>query len=238
MCLIYGNHYLNDLSKQGPIIGFTLVKSNQQVIGYSEVERLASANSITLRTGCFCNPGECHQLLKLSPSDVKSHLSEGHVCWDENDIIKGKSTGAIRISLGYMNTFEDCYRFIDFLKKYFIEKTPNTLLSSQLNAVTVNDDFHISKITLYPIKSCAGFSVNEWEFGNRGLLFDRNWAIVDQTGRPLSAKNDTRLLSIKPVIDLKNNLLIISAPDMSDLILSLVDNTNQNFISLRVCGDV
>lgn len=31
----------------------------------------------------------------------------GHVCWDDHDIIHGKPTGAVRVSFGYMSTFED-----------------------------------------------------------------------------------------------------------------------------------
>lgn len=34
-------------------------------------------------------------------------VQAGHVCWDDNDIIHGKPTGAIRVSFGYMSTFED-----------------------------------------------------------------------------------------------------------------------------------
>jgi hypothetical protein len=29
------------------------------------------------------------------------------VCWDDNDIISGRPTGAVRVSFGYMSTFED-----------------------------------------------------------------------------------------------------------------------------------
>lgn len=32
----------------------------------------------------------------------------GHVCWDDNDVINGRPTGAVRVSFGYMSTFEDC----------------------------------------------------------------------------------------------------------------------------------
>lgn len=31
----------------------------------------------------------------------------GHVCWDDNDILNGKPTGAVRVSFGYMSTYED-----------------------------------------------------------------------------------------------------------------------------------
>lgn len=34
-------------------------------------------------------------------------IQAGHVCWDDNDILNGKPTGAIRISFGYMSTYED-----------------------------------------------------------------------------------------------------------------------------------
>ncbi|KAE8705403.1 Leucine-rich repeat protein kinase family protein [Hibiscus syriacus] len=31
----------------------------------------------------------------------------GHVCWVDNDVINGKPTGAVRVSIGYMSTYED-----------------------------------------------------------------------------------------------------------------------------------
>lgn len=34
-------------------------------------------------------------------------IQAGHVCWDDRDILNGKPTGAIRISFGYMSTFDD-----------------------------------------------------------------------------------------------------------------------------------
>ncbi len=35
-------------------------------------------------------------------------LQAGHVCWDDHDVINGQPTGAVRVSFGYMSTFEDC----------------------------------------------------------------------------------------------------------------------------------
>ncbi|KAE8655937.1 hypothetical protein F3Y22_tig00117016pilonHSYRG00761 [Hibiscus syriacus] len=31
----------------------------------------------------------------------------GHVCWDDNDVINGKPTGVVGVSIGYMSTYED-----------------------------------------------------------------------------------------------------------------------------------
>lgn len=63
--------------------------------------------NIHIRAGCFCNPGACHFYLGLSPDDVKQNLQAGHICGDDIDIIKGTPTGAIRVSIGYMSTWED-----------------------------------------------------------------------------------------------------------------------------------
>ncbi|BAF20240.2 Os06g0670000, partial [Oryza sativa Japonica Group] len=44
---------------------------------------------------------------RLNKANALYTYQAGHVCWDDNDIINGKPTGAVRISFGYMSTFED-----------------------------------------------------------------------------------------------------------------------------------
>lgn len=44
-------------------------------------------------------------------------IQAGHVCWDDNDILHGKPTGAIRVSFGYMSTFEDAMVYFHYLSK-------------------------------------------------------------------------------------------------------------------------
>jgi len=34
-------------------------------------------------------------------------IQAGHICWDDHDIINGKPVGAVRVSFGYMSTYED-----------------------------------------------------------------------------------------------------------------------------------
>lgn len=36
----------------------------------------------------------------------------GHVCWDDNDVINGKPTGAVRVSFGYMSTLEEAKVYV------------------------------------------------------------------------------------------------------------------------------
>jgi molybdenum cofactor sulfurtransferase len=107
---IYGIPNEEPLSSQrfGPIISFNLVREDGKTwIGYAEVEKFASLEKIQLRTGCFCNPGACETYLQLDAEDVKRNLAAGHVCWDDKDVINGKPTGAIRLSISYFATHND-----------------------------------------------------------------------------------------------------------------------------------
>nr|KYP43737.1 Molybdenum cofactor sulfurase [Cajanus cajan] len=91
----------------GSVISFNLKRPDGSWYGYREVEKLASLSGIQLRTGCFCNPGACAKYLGLSHVDLISNTEAGHICWDDHDIINGKPVGAVRVSFGYMSTYED-----------------------------------------------------------------------------------------------------------------------------------
>ncbi|CAN6454395.1 unnamed protein product [Victoria cruziana] len=119
VCVLYGP---NDAKGLGPIIAFNLKRPDGTWYGYREVEKLASLSGIQLRTGCFCNPGACAKYLGLSHSELFSNIEAGHVCWDDYDVLHGKPTGAVRISFGYMSTFEDAKKFVEFIEKSFIYK--------------------------------------------------------------------------------------------------------------------
>lgn len=125
VCIIYEGHTSKLVCHEsGSIVSFNLKRPDGSWFGYSEVEKLASLSGIQLRTGCFCNPGACAKYLGLSHLDLLSNLEAGHVCWDDNDIIQGKITGAVRVSFGYMSTYEDAKKFIDFITSSFVSK-PN-----------------------------------------------------------------------------------------------------------------
>ncbi|KAF5948976.1 hypothetical protein HYC85_014933 [Camellia sinensis] len=120
VCTLYGNHKSKALyDEQGPIVSFNLKRPDHSWFGYREVEKLASLSGIQLRAGCFCNPGACAKYLGLSHVDLLSNIEAGHICWDDHDIVNGKPTGAVRISFGYMSTFEDAKKFINFIVNSF-----------------------------------------------------------------------------------------------------------------------
>ncbi|XP_039065364.1 molybdenum cofactor sulfurase-like [Hibiscus syriacus] len=104
----------------GSIVLFKLKRADGSWFGYRELEKLASLSGIQLRTGCFCNPGSCAKYLGLSNSDLLSNVEAGHVSWDDNDVINGKPTGAVRVSIGYMSTYEDAKKLVDFMRRSFV----------------------------------------------------------------------------------------------------------------------
>lgn len=46
----------------------------------------------------------------------------GHVCGDNIDLVDGRPTGSVRVSFGYMSTFQDCQNFLNFVVDCFVEK--------------------------------------------------------------------------------------------------------------------
>ena len=73
-CVIYSHTQFNDSCTQGPVVNFNLLAPDGQIIGYSEVEKMASVFDVHLRTGCFCNTGACMKWLALDSEKLKYNL--------------------------------------------------------------------------------------------------------------------------------------------------------------------
>eukprot|EP01119_Soliformovum_irregulare_P018347 TRINITY_DN5601_c0_g4_i2.p1 TRINITY_DN5601_c0_g4~~TRINITY_DN5601_c0_g4_i2.p1 ORF type:complete len:570 (-),score=187.91 TRINITY_DN5601_c0_g4_i2:640-2349(-) len=183
--VLYLNSSTFKLNEQGPIVAFNLKDSHGKYIGFNEVDQMASLNNIHLRVGCFCNPGACARWLKLTSAEIRRNFEAGHVCWDSKDIMSGKPVGAVRVSLGFSSTFEDIEIFLKFLESNFIQlehfnlKTPPA--GEQVGTF-------LEKIFLYPIKSLGKFQVENWEISSQGLMWDREWALIDSQGNYLNQK--------------------------------------------------
>ncbi|MEE6465380.1 hypothetical protein FKM82_006540 [Ascaphus truei] len=264
----------------------------------SVVDKMASLYNIQFRTGCFCNTGACQKHLGISNMDVKKNMQAGHVCGDDMDLIDGQPTGSIRISFGYMSTFEDARNFLEFIEDSFVKRQsqftmkkleekdlantmssqtgrnkaqyscltngkmmevsasdnhvftnssttgntctcPSREVSETASVATNNLDITLAHIYLYPIKSCAAFEVSEWPVAEQGLLFDRNWMIVNENGVCLSQKQEPKLCLIHPSIDLKQDIMIIEGKGMAAIEIPLNDDSRNStrICQNKVCGD-
>jgi uncharacterized protein YcbX len=70
-------------------------------------------------------------------------------------------------------------------------------------------------VHVYPIKSCGGTAVEEWEVDERGLRHDRRWMLVDENGRFLSQRRHPRMAQIG--VRIEADRLAVSAPGMPSL---------------------
>ncbi|KAI5108127.1 molybdenum cofactor sulfurase [Silurus meridionalis] len=235
---IYCDNEFENAAYQGATLNFNLLDGYGQVIGYFQVDKMACLFNIHLRTGCFCNTGACQAYLGISNQEVKSNLKAGHVCGDNIDLIDGRPTGSVRISFGYMSTFEDCQSLLKFIVDCFVDK-PLRLNQSRL-ARNCENAYSLTNIFIYPIKSCAAFEVTDWPLGPQGLLYDRIWMVVNENGVCLSQKREPKLCLIHPRICLASKTLCLEASGMDPITLPLEMSKEKHATKTcqsKVCGD-
>jgi len=97
-------------------------------IDHRLVEQRANQVNISLRTGCFCNPGGGELALGISADELQScFVRHDRLTLDEfRRCIDDKSTGAVRISVGLATTFRDVYHFVEFARS-FVDKQFNEI---------------------------------------------------------------------------------------------------------------
>jgi selenocysteine lyase/cysteine desulfurase len=104
---------------RGGIVTMNFYDPDGHLIDYRRVEELATERRISIRTGCFCNPGAGETAEGLTEEDVLAALATGTDLTLPRflQIIThrhGKSAGAIRVSFGIASNFADAYRFMQF----------------------------------------------------------------------------------------------------------------------------
>ncbi|MEP6965403.1 MAG: MOSC N-terminal beta barrel domain-containing protein, partial [Polaromonas sp.] len=77
----------------------------------------------------------------------------------------------------------------------------------------------VSRLYVYPVKSCAGVRVEEAVLLDTGLEFDRAWMVVDAGGNFLSQRELPRMALVKP--QLKHFEMVLRAPGMLALHIAL-----------------
>ncbi|CAG8629162.1 1709_t:CDS:2, partial [Paraglomus occultum] len=233
VCKIFSSRDFRNPVEQGPVLNFNLKKADESWVGFSEVARLAGMHNIHLRVGGLCNPGNVTRWFNVSQKELMMAFQSGKVCGDDRDVINGKPIGSVRVSLGAMSTIDDVLGLIDFVREYFVETSPPV---ERFRTKHLSKNMHLN-----PIKSCKGFSTDQpWPISQQGLLYDREWMLIDaQSGRALRQTQYPRMALISPVIDLINNVLVISAPGLPSLTMRLneLSDFELELRESRICGD-
>lgn len=109
------------IDRRGGTMTVNFYDQNDGPIDHRQIEKLANAANISLRTGCFCNPGGGEVALGITGTELSACFRrpeyESRFTVDDFRIcVDGKSSGAVRVSVGLVTNFADVERFLEFAR--------------------------------------------------------------------------------------------------------------------------
>ncbi len=132
--------------KRGGTIAFNLYDPDGTTFHYHQIEALAAQANISLRTGCFCNPGTGEIAHNLSRENMALCFKRPDpMSFDEFFTfirsLDGQSASTLRISVGLVSNFADVYRFVHFIEGFLNKSAAeiNTLHVPTLDKRAVRD---------------------------------------------------------------------------------------------------
>jgi selenocysteine lyase/cysteine desulfurase len=121
---------------RGGTISFSLNDHKGMRLDYRKVEALANRENISLRTGCFCNPGTGEIVHNLTRNEMAQAFRSAEPMsfeyffdWARREY--GRNPSTIRISVGIATNFSDVYRFMNFLAS-FVDKPATVIQTVQV----------------------------------------------------------------------------------------------------------
>jgi len=108
---------------RGGTITMNFFDPRSHFVDHLRVEERANQRNISLRTGCFCNPGGGELALGLTAGELDTCFAfkPRMEYQDFRRCIDDKSTGAVRVSVGLISNFADVYHLVNFARQ-FIDK--------------------------------------------------------------------------------------------------------------------
>ena len=109
-----------DVEARGSSMAFNVHDARGALVDHREVEQRANAARISLRTGCFCNPGAGEVALGISGEELAG-------CFAHHDrmtvdafrsCLTGKGSGAVRVSFGWASTFGDAHALVALVASF------------------------------------------------------------------------------------------------------------------------
>jgi molybdenum cofactor sulfurtransferase len=134
MIAIYGPITIEE---RGGTISLNLYDAEGTIFDYRLVEALANEVNISLRTGCFCNPGAGELAMGIEGEELQQALAnEERVTFEQLVIAMTANgdhdaVGAIRISVGLATNFRDVFHLVQFMKSFLNVKSEGLLFSGE-----------------------------------------------------------------------------------------------------------
>jgi molybdenum cofactor sulfurtransferase len=111
------------METRGATVAFNLLSVDGDRFDIHRVEELANEARISLRTGCFCNPGVAEVVHGLTaaqlaePFDVGRGM-RGSASRSQIRTLPSKAIGAVRVSLGLATNFADVLQLLQFVRSF------------------------------------------------------------------------------------------------------------------------
>lgn len=112
------------LDRRGATIALYLVDPGGEAYDVYDVEAAAARERISVRSGCFCNPGDGEVAHRITREDMELCFTDPAAaitlmqCQRTIEDATGKVPNTIRVSLGLASDFADVYRFMAFAESY------------------------------------------------------------------------------------------------------------------------
>ena len=110
-----------DMQARGGTVTLNFQDASGGFIDHQAIETKASAHRISVRSGCFCNPGAGELAMGMSSDDMKACIArspERMTYADFRRCVDGKSSGAVRVSVGLATNLADVAAFVDFARGF------------------------------------------------------------------------------------------------------------------------
>jgi selenocysteine lyase/cysteine desulfurase len=111
-----------DGSDRGATVALNVLDSIGRVVDYERVEERASQANVSIRGGCFCNPGAAEHAFGFpaeATGDCLRRLSvDGFTVDRFRRCLGGPAVGAVRVSLGMASVDADVQRFLDVIETF------------------------------------------------------------------------------------------------------------------------
>jgi selenocysteine lyase/cysteine desulfurase len=120
MARIYGPASTRD---RGGTVAFNLLDPGGRVVDERAVARDTATAGISIRTGCFCNPGAGEGAFQLTKADWRRALRGRARTLDQYvDLLGLPSGGALRASVGLASNLADVERFLAFVEMTYRDR--------------------------------------------------------------------------------------------------------------------
>ncbi len=109
-----------DMQARGGTIALNFHDASGGFIDHEVIEARASERGISIRSGCFCNPGAGELALGISSDEMKACFARSGERMTYDDFrrcVDGRSSGAVRVSLGLASDFADVQAFLAFSRE-------------------------------------------------------------------------------------------------------------------------